>query len=148
MLILRSCFLPKFKILLSRLTLPHFSIYVVLPPHLSIYVVSPVHLQQLHLNIDDSGSSLPDMCLIQQCAYIAYFTQCLPSILEVLNTISPISCQDILSSYDNYQVTFSPTFLSSHISFRDYFAQLSLTTLLQNYSLKPKLQRFLYGICY
>lgn len=172
MLFLRSCFLPKFSHIFRtvppRLTL-HFAqqanslcyrIFQSMLSYLRIQL-SPVHLQQLHLNIDDGGSSLPDMCLIQQCAYCASFTQCLPSILEVLNTISPISTQDILSSYDNYQAPPLPSplpFYQPHISFRDYFdsvatlhshhAQLSLTTLLQDYSLKPKLQRFLYGICY
>lgn len=118
--------------------------------------LSTVHLQQLHLNIDDGGSSLPDMCLIQQCAYTASFTQCLPTILEVLNIISPISSQDILTSYDSYQAPplLSPLpFYQPHISFRDYFDSMAthadlFTTLLQDHSLKPKLQRFLYGICY
>ena len=104
---------------------------------------------------------IPDMCLIQQRAYIASFTQCLPSILEVLNTISHISSQDILYSYDSYQAPSLPSplpFYQPHIPIRDNFdsvanlhshhAQLSLTTLLQDHSLKPKLQRFLYGICY
>ena len=104
-----------FRAVPPRLTL-HFAqqanslCYRIFPSMLSYLRIqlSPVHLKQLHLNIDDGGSSLPVMCLIQQRAYIASFTQCLPSILEVLNTISLIS----------------------------------------SHSLKPKLQRFLYGICY
>jgi hypothetical protein len=125
MLFLRSCFIPKFS-----------HIFRTVPPRLTldfaqqanrlchrIFQLSSVHLQQLHLNINDGGSSLPDMCLIQQCAYTASFTQCFPTILEVLNIISPISSQDILTSYDSYQAPplLSPLpFYQPHISFRDY----------------------------
>ena len=172
MLFLRSYFLPNFSHIFRtvppRLTLDFapqanrlcHRIFQSMLSYLQIQL-STVHLQQLHLNIDDGGSSLPDMCLIQQCAYTASFTQCLPTILAVLNIISPISSQDILTSYDTYQAPplLSPLpFYQPHISFRDYFdsvttlhshhADLSLTTFLQDHSLKPKLQRFLYGICY
>jgi len=112
--------------------------------------LTDLHLQQLHLNIDDGGSSLPDMRLIQQCAYTASFTQCLPSVLEVLNLISPISLQDILTSYDTYQAPPLPSslpFYQLHTSFRDYFdsvaqlhsqhADLSLTAFLHDHCLNP-----------
>jgi hypothetical protein len=44
-----------------------YSIFQSMLSYLRIQL-SPVHLQQLHLSIDDGGSSLPDICLIQQCA--------------------------------------------------------------------------------
>jgi hypothetical protein len=47
-------------------------------------------------------------------SYIASFTQCGPSFLEVLTTISLVSSQDMLASYDSYHAP-PLTFL------RDYF---------------------------
>jgi len=118
--------------------------------------LTDLHLQQLHLNIDDGGSSLPDIRLIQQCAYTASFTQSLPSVLEVSNLISPISSQDVLTSYDTYPASPLPSsfpFYQLYTSFRDYIdsvaqlnsqhADLSLTAFLHDHSLKPKLQHFL-----
>jgi len=86
------------------------------------------------------------MRLIQQIAYTASFTQSLPSVLEVLNLISPILVQDILTFYDTYPAPPLPSslpFYQLHTFFRDYFdsvvqlhsqhADLALTAL------KPKL---------
>ena len=67
------------------------------------------------------------MLLTRQSAYIASFSQCLSSTVDIINLLHPINTlDDVLLGYHNYiDPSDNPFFHLPHSSFSDYFQSIS-----------------------
>jgi len=75
--------------------------------------LSALHIHQIHLNLEDGGFSLPNMLFTRQSAYIASFSQCLSSTVDMFNLLHPITLDDILLLL-NCLIILSFIFLTLH----------------------------------
>jgi len=103
------------------------------------------------------------MLLTRQSAYIASFSQCLSSTIDILNLICPITLHDIPLAYQHHLDVQFPLpdnnfFHLPHTSFIDYFQSISelqahhpvitIDSILSTYRHDSKLQHYLYTLCY
>jgi hypothetical protein len=125
--------------------------------------LSALHIHQIHLNLEDGGFSLPNKLLTRQSAYIASFSQCLSSTVDIINLLHPITLDDILLGYHKHidpsaQLPGNSFFHLPHSSFSDYFQSISqfqaqhhtmnIDTIMSTRRHDSKLQHSLYVLCY
>jgi hypothetical protein len=172
--LLRHCFLTKvshiFRTVPPRLTMGFVShvndichrIFCSMTSHLHP-TLSAIHIHQLHLNLEDGGFSLPNMLLTRQSAYIASFSQCLSSTIDILNLLHPTTLHDIpVAYYHHVDATVllpaNSFFHLPHTSFSDYFdsinqfnlqhPSINIDSILATHRHDSKLQHTLYVLCY
>ena len=172
--LLRHCFLTKvshvFRTIPPRLTFVFatqvndicYRIFCSMTSHLHP-TLSALHIHQLHLNLDDGGFSLPNMLLTRQSAYLASFSQCLSSTVDIINLLHPFTLDDIPLGYHHHihataQLPDNSFFNLPHSSFSDYFQSISqfqaqhptmnIATIMSTHRHDSKLQHSLYMLCY
>jgi len=124
--------------------------------------LSAIHIHQLHLN-EDGGFSLSNMLLTRQSAFIASFSQCLSSTIDILKLLYPTTLHNIpVAYYHHVDATVllpaNSFFHLPHTSFSDYFdsinqfhlqhPSINIDSILATHRHNSKLQHSLYELCY